>query len=532
MLAAASTLAILAVFAAGCRGGQRAEPTPVGTEALRPVALPELLTLEAPVQKQIRERQAALLRLQGSPGGGSAELGQAYGEMGKLLMAAEYNELAEPYLLNAQTLAPQQPQWHYYLGHVYKTRGMLPEAITAFEQALVLEPDDLPTLIWLGEVQLEAGLPAVAEQYFARALTQQPQSVAVRFGMGRAALAQRNYPEAIEHLEAALALNRQAVNIHYPLAMAYRGRGDTARAEAHLKQQGKFEILPADPRMEEVRGLLESAASYEVRGTRELTSGRWAEAVAAFRQGLEIDPSNAALRHKLGTALHMLGQPDAARQAFEQVVRESPEYSKAHYSLGVLLESSGRIQDAIARYAAAVRYEPGYTEARVRLAGLLRLQGRARESLAHYEEALAVDPRVPEALFGSAMAFVRLQRYQEARDRLRTALQVHPAQPGFTHALARVLAAAPDPQVRDGRQAMALMQALPEEQRRLDLGETMAMVLAEVGQYEEAATWQRGAIDAARRKGNEPLAQRMAANLRLYEARRSCRTPWRNEDQP
>jgi hypothetical protein len=111
-------------------------------------------------------------------------------------------------------------------------------------------------------------------------------------------------------------------------------------------------------------------------------------------------------------------------------------------------------------------------------------------------------------------------------------LQVHAAQPGFTHALARVLSAAPDPQVRDGRQAMALMQALPEEQRRLDLGETMAMVLAEVGQYEEAATWQRGAIDAARRMGNERLAQRMAGNLRLYEAGRPCRTPWRDEDQP
>jgi tetratricopeptide (TPR) repeat protein len=459
-------------------------------------------------------------------------LSEAYGELGKLLMAAEDVELAEPYHLNARTLAANDARWPYYLGHVYKARGMLPQAVTFFEEALALQPDDVPTLVWLGELHLDAGRPEDAERHFGAALARQPQSIAARFGLGRAALAQRKYQDAVEHLEAALALNRNAVNIHYPLAMAHRGLGNSEKAEAHLKQQGKFEILPADPLMQEVRALLQSATSYEVRGTRDLASGRWAEAAAAFRQGLEIDPSNAALRHKLGTALHMLGQPEAAREAFAQILRDSPEYSKAHYSLGVLLESDGRIRDAIARYSAAVRHEPGYSEARIRLAGLLRLQGRPQEALAHYEEALAVDPRVPEALFGSAMALVRLQRYQEARDRLNAALQVHSTQPGFVHALARVLAAAPDPRVRDGRQALSLMQMLSEEQRRLDLGETMAMALAETGQYEGAVAWQREAIDAARRMGNEPLAQRMARNLTLYEAGRPCRTPWRDEDQP
>jgi tetratricopeptide (TPR) repeat protein len=527
-----ATAGLLLVLVSGCGGAERPAPEPSRLEAVQPVALPDLSNLDPTVQQQIRERHAALQRLQAMPDVPPAELGKTYGEVGKLLAAAEYMELAEPYFLNARALAPQQPQWSYYLGHAYKARGMIPEAVTFFEQALALQPEDAPTLFWLGELHLDAGRPEAAERQFSRILARQPQSLAARFGAGRAALAQRKYREAVDHLEAALALNRDAVNIHYPLAMAYRGLGDSARAEAHLQRQGKFEILPPDPLMEEVRSLLHSAASYEVRGTRELTSGRWAEAAAAFRQGLEIDPSNAALRHKLGTALHMLGQTDAARAAFEQVVRESPEYSKAHYSLGVLLESSGRIPEAMARYATAVRYEPGYSEARIRLAGLLRLQGRQQEALAHYEATLKVDPRVPEALFGSAMALVRLQRYQDARDRLRAALQIHAAQPGFTHALARLLAAAPDPQARDGRQAMALMQALPEQQRRLDLGETMAMVLAEVGEYEQAAAWQRDAIAAARGKGDHGLAQRMEGNLGLYEARRPCRTPWRPEDQP
>ena len=64
------------------------------------------------------------------------------------------------------------------------------------------------------------------------------------------------------------------------------------------------------------------------------------------------------------------------------------------------------------------------------------------------------------------MALVRLRRYREARDRLADAMNIYPDQPGFAHALARVLAAAPDDGVRDGRRALALVQTLLKHSRR------------------------------------------------------------------
>jgi hypothetical protein len=91
-----------------------------------------------------------------------------------------------------------------------------------------------------------------------------------------------------------------------------------------------------------------------------------------------------------------------------------------------------------------------------------------------------------------------------------------------------VLAAAPDSRVRDGRRAMAVMERLSEEQQRMDLGETMAMALAETGRYEEAAALQREAIAAAPAE----IAERMAANLTLYEAGQPSRTPWRDGEIP
>ena len=144
---------------------------------------------------------------------------------------------------------------------------------------------------------------------------------------------------------------------------------------------------------------------------------------------------------------------------------------------------------------------------------------------------IKVDPAVSQARFGYAMALVRLSRYQQARDWLNDCVKTYPDQPGFAHALARLLAAAPDDRVRDGRRAMTLMQTLLKTQRTIELAQTMAMTLAELGNYEDAARWQRDAMAAAAQAKREDLAGRLGENLKRYESRQPCRTPW-SEDDP
>jgi tetratricopeptide (TPR) repeat protein len=128
------------------------------------------------------------------------------------------------------------------------------------------------------------------------------------------------------------------------------------------------------------------------------------------------------------------------------------------------------------------------------------------------------------------MALVRLGRYREARDRLERDARVFADQPGFAHALARVLAAAPDDGVRDGARALALVKPLADAQRSPATAETMAMALAETGRFDEAVRWQTQALDMARRGGRPEAVKHLTANLRLYEARRPCRTPWTDDD--
>ena len=522
--------ALVLMFVAGCRAKASQRPD---RGALRAISLPTLANASQQVQRQLREQYAALTAKTQDPATAVPELATAYGEMGKLLMAAEYRDAAEACLLNAQALAPDVPRWPYYLGHLYKIRGDGPKSIASFERARALQPDDVSTLVWLGNAYLDRGEPGAAEPLFSNALSQQPRSVAALVGIGRTALAKSEYPRAVQHLEQALSLDPQAAVIHYPLALAYRGLGETQKAELHMRQRGPGEIRPPDPLMRDLDSLLESAVAYEVRGAKALDDHEWTRAAASFRKGIELAPNEPSLHHKLGTALYLDGDAPAAAAEFETALRLSPHFAKAHYSLGIIHGSSGRPAQAIEHLSAAVRDDPTYVAARLRLADVLRLSGRAAASLPHYQQAAGADPRLADAPFGYALALVDLGRYGEARDRLRDGLKQYPDHAGFAPALVRLLAAAPDARVRDGAAAMTLMQHLLAGQpRTYQIAEMMAMTFAELGQYDDASSWQREAMAAADRAGRPELAAPMTETLSQYLHHRPCRTPWRRDDPP
>ena len=527
----------VAATIAGCAAdpyapaSEESAPLAPDGQVLRPTPLPDLSEMTAAVRDQIRERYSSLTAAIEHPGA-TSELSEAYGEMGNVLMAARYGDAPEPFYLNAQALAPSDRRWPYYLGHLYTTRGAFAQAAASFEQALALRADDVPTLISLGEVHLAQGRPQAAEPLFTQALSLQPGSVWARIGLGRAASTRQDYVRAVEHLEEALAVDPQAANIHYPLAMAYRGLGELEKAEAHLQQRDSGTIRQPDPLMQAMRDSLQSPSAYEREGIQALGSGDWEAAAAAFRRGIELAPANPSLRHRLGTTLFMLGNEREGQAQFEEALRVSPEYAQAHYSLGLLMEGSGRFEEALHRFSTAVRHEPSYVEARLRLARLLRRTGRPNEALSEYAQVIVSEPRSTEAPFGYAMALVDLGRYREARDRLEAGTTLYPDQPIFVKALARLLAAAPDARARDGQRALMLVQELLEQERSFDLGEAMAMALAEVGQYAEAASWQREVMSMAEQAGRYDLAQLMAGNLMLYERGQPCRTPWRDDEMP
>ena len=527
----------LCLVAAAC-GSRESADEPA---ALAPIALPELSRVDAPVKAQITDRYAAVTKMLASTAPAGRDLGAAFGEYGMLLHAAEYYEAAEPAYRNAEALVPDDPRWPYYLGHLHRTEGDTDKAMAAFRRALALRPDDVATLVWLGRMHLDQGEPDHAEPLFTRAQSLAPGVVAVQVGLGQAALARKDFARAAQQLEAALDSDPQAASIYSPLAMAYRGLGQIEKAETLANQWRNVDIAVPDPLRTELDIVLQSGLSYELRGVRALDAGDYRTAATLFRQGLELAPPGSLLarsiRHKLGTALALEGDVPGAVKEFEQTVRLAPRdgldepAAKASYSLGVLLASEGRPAAAIDRLTAAVRYNPSYLEAEMALGEVLRGSGRVEASLAHYAAVVRINPRAAEARFNYAMALVKLGRYGDARMWLEEGVRAQPDRPELANALARLLASAPDPRVRDGQRALAMTRQLAAANGNTDVGESMAMALAETGAYGEAVAVQRDVMEAVRQGGATADLRRMRANLQLYESGRPCRTPW-PDDHP
>ena len=193
------------------------------------------------------------------------------------------------------------------------------------------------------------------------------------------------------------------------------------------------------------------------------------------------------------------------------------------------MAQSGRSEEAIAELATALRQKPGYLEARVAIARLLARGGRSDEAQTHYETALEMAPLHAPAALGHAMNLVSLERYAEARDRLTDGLRAFPNDPGFAHALSRVLAAAPDERVRDGERALALVEALLEREPSMDgmnAGETLAMALAAAEQFPVAVAVQQDLRAGASEAGLDDVVQRLTDNLSRYQNGQPALTPW------
>ena len=450
-----------------------------------------------------------------------------FGQLGKRLFADGFESAAESCFLNARGLDPERFEWVYYLAHLYAVSGKTQDAVASFQIAMERRPDDVAPKVSLGNVFLAAGRLQEAVTVYEEALAIDPDSASALYGLGRALLARDDHAASLQALARALELAPRASAIHYPLAQAARGAGREALAEEHLEQRGDVEVFPFDPLMEEIRTGLGNPVVLNERGRAAFARGEFEAAVAAFRRVVETTDNQAWAHANLASALFRNGDADAAAEALRYARTLAPADPGILFGLGAIAESRSDVERAEGLYRAALATEPEYTAASVRLAHLLRASGRHVEAVEHYTTAISADPRHAVAQLGRAMSWVKLQRWVQARDALEGASRSLPDQPAFAHAWARILASAPDETVRDGVRALQILDGLIQAgQNDSDLGESLAMALAEAGAFERARSIQTQILTLARDSADPAIVAGMTARLQSYERNQPWREPW------
>ena len=511
----------------GCEQRRREARSAAGgmVEVLRPVALPDLQGLPEAVQEQLERHHERLLTYASDPRADRSSLGAVNGTVGQLLLAYGLNSAAEPALLNAADMLPNDVRWPYYLGYLYKGSGDMDGAALHLERAIAIDSDAAPARVHLAEVYIELDRLADAIRLLEETIRIDPGSAAAHFLLGHIA-GPDDPSQAITHYEAALRLQPGASVIHYPLSQAYQRQGDIERSREHLAKRGDTYIGTSDPLLEELQRIRRGSETKLVQGSRLMRERQYQDAAVIFEQVVADDSTNVSAYLNLGVAYAQLGSPQRAIQALQRALGVDPSNSRAHYNLGILLRGRGEEEKAVEHLLAAVDSDPDNSNAHLALAKLLRTQRRCEEAIAHFAYFLTASPGHVGARISQAVCHVQLGEYAEAWQLLETGYEAFPQEPELQDAMIRVLAASPDARVRDGERAVEMAERLAAVAPRPETAASLAMAYAEVGRYSEAVLYQRQAIRAAEQQGLTAILDHLRSNLRSYEAGKPCRTPW------
>jgi len=545
---AASLVAALAVAMAACDSGgsRRPEPDPevllaavelpdadpnqpfgVAKVALREVPAPDLHAVEDSVRDQISERRSRLAALLAAPTTARGALADAMGGLGMLYHNYEMSDAAEACYSNAQALSPREFRWPYFLGRLESGRGRYEPAIAHYERALAARPGYLPALYWLADAHRSLGDPERARALLEHAARLDPSSAATHVALGQLALSASDHATALERFEAALDLEPDTPSIHYGLAMAYRGLGRIEESRSHLERSSPGTLFPDDPAMFELMSLARGRGAAHSRAAHAMDYGRFAYAAEEFQRLADENPDDAWTRVNLGLARLGLGDESAAVAEFEAAVRVDPGHIQAHLELGRIWFRREDYVRAVEHLEAVLETDPSDLDATYLLAVSLLETGR-------FSEAETLLRRVVDGNPGNARAHVQLAmglcftgRHDEALTVLERAHAAMPDADGVSAALARILAATPDPAARDGRRALDLIEHIVDDEP-MDLAQvqTVAMAHAALGDSRSAVEWQERAIEAARRLNRLELVGALEDNLARYREGRACDAPW------
>jgi tetratricopeptide (TPR) repeat protein/cbb3-type cytochrome oxidase subunit 3 len=206
-------------------------------------------------------------------------------------------------------------------------------------------------------------------------------------------------------------------------------QGQLNEAIAHYREA--VEIKPDVP---EVQSNLGNALVRE---------GEVEEAIGHLQKALQIDPSYAEAYNYMGNALMKKGETGEAVRYYQKAVALDTSYADAHNNLGAAFWRNGQLEEAIAHYKEAVAINPGSAEIQFNLGNALAREGDWAGAIACYEAALSTErdsvkaARLRNNLGG---ALERIGKSDEAFEQFNKAVQINESYPEAHCNLARMLA--------------------------------------------------------------------------------------------
>jgi tetratricopeptide (TPR) repeat protein len=395
----------------------------------------------------------------------------------RALVSERPHEAVEQYR-RAVAAAPQDAEARRSLALALRATGDLDGALAELQEAARLAPGDHVVRFDLGNIELARGAQQAAADAFAASLAIAPDFAPARFNLANAQLLLGQATDALANLERVIELDPGHRRARYQAAMA------------------------------------------------KAAAGRTEEGIHDLEALLEADPGFGPALIGIARLRHGAGDRAGARAAYDQVARGGGDVQfqvDAHVGLATMANEESRPEVEIEHLRAAVGLAPSRDDLRESLARTLESTRRFAEAAEERRALVELRPDVVMDRLLEATAWVQAGRSDTARERLEEGVERLPDDRVLSNSLARLLATAPDAGVRDGGRAVEIARRLYTAQPSPDVTETLAMALAEAGDYEQAMSVQRGLIAQVKNAGQTAHLPRLEANLRRFEGRQPVR---------
>ena len=251
---------------------------------------------------------------------------------------------------NILAALPHYTEAWQQLGRDLAAQNQEPEAISALQQALRLNPASVGALSTLAEILAHQG----------------------------------KVVESIKNYESALKLKPYWGQAHVGLGKVLEAAGRAQEAERHFRQALENRVY--------------TPVALNALGRLCFEKGWFSEAETNFTDSLRLNPFDASVQVNLGVTLLQLGRHSEAAGHFADALKLDPGLAEAHVRLGFELGRQGHDAEAATHFAEAVRLKPSLLEARLDLGIALLKQQRNAEALEEFNEVLRQDPKNPIAL--------------------------------------------------------------------------------------------------------------------------------------
>ncbi len=138
-------------------------------------------------------------------------------------------------------LDPNNDAYHLNLGNIYFSQNQYPEAFAEYKRAVQLNPLSATNFYSLGQSALTIGRYQEAEQAFNKAAMMNPRDADITLALGQTYRKMGNYNEAVDQLNLAISLKKDFGEAYLELGLAYASLDEMDKAKEQLATLGTID---------------------------------------------------------------------------------------------------------------------------------------------------------------------------------------------------------------------------------------------------------------------------------------------------